>query len=362
MQDQLTRRETLKTFVTSAMAISALHQSAGLQADQSHRKIRVAQIGVGHPHASKLETYRQSADYEVVGLAEPNPALRERLGQHRAYQGVKTLSVEEILNDESIEVVLVETEIAELLDFAGKCVQAGKHVHIDKPAGSSLPQLEEIQVQARQKNLMVQMGYMYRYNPAVLLLQEFLHNGWLGNVYEITAVMSRVIAPPVRLELAEYNGGAMFELGCHLIDLVVGLMGEPEQVTPYLKHSSSILDGMHDNCLAVLEWPGATATIRSSANEVEGFGRRHLTVIGTEGSFHIQPLDDPKAIISLDRPRGKYRAGTQNITFPDFPRYVADAAEMAAVIRGEREFRFPIEHDLNVQRTVLRASKMPLDR
>ena len=39
----------------------------------------------------------------------------------------------------------------------------------------------------------MQMGYMYRYNPAVVLLREFLKSGWLGEVFEVHAVMSKVV-------------------------------------------------------------------------------------------------------------------------------------------------------------------------
>ena len=78
------------------------------------------------------------------------------------------------------------------------------------------------------------MGYMYRYNPAVVLLREFLKKGWLGEVFEVHAVMSKVVAPADRNELAEYRGGIMFELGCHVIDLVVGVLGKPTEVTALL--------------------------------------------------------------------------------------------------------------------------------
>ncbi len=86
----------------------------------------------------------------------------------------------------------------------------------------------------------------------------------------------------------------MFELGCHIIDLTVGVLGAPQQVTAYPRHSLDADDTLLDNMLAVFEYPQATATVKSSALEVEGFDRRHFVVCGTEGTFHIQPLDDPR--------------------------------------------------------------------
>ena len=210
------------------------------------------------------------------------------------------------------------------------------------------------------------MGYMYRYNPGIILLHQFLERGWLGEVFEVHTVMSKVVNPKFRKELAEYPGGMMFELGCHLLDLVVGVLGKPDRVTPHHRQSAHPDDTLRDNMLAVLEYPRALATVKSTGLEVDGFARRHLTVCGTKGTFHLQPLDDPRARVTFDRERrdpgekGRvYKAEFQDVSFPRFRRYVADAADFAATIRGEKAFGFSYEHDLAVQEAVLKASGLP---
>jgi predicted dehydrogenase len=213
---------------------------------------------------------------------------------------------------------------------------------------------------ARQK-LMVQMGYMFRYNPGIVLLREFLREGWLGDVFEVHAVISKVIAPESRQKIAGFRGGMMFELGGHVIDVVVEFMGKPEKVTPFIQQVDKTNDNWPDNMLAVLTYPRAIASVKSSAVEVEGGGRRHLTVCGTEGTFHIQPLDKPAARISLSKARGKYKSGTQDVKLPPAPRYIGDAIEMARVIRGEKAADFSYEHDLAVEQTLLEACGLPLD-
>lgn len=125
---------------------------------------------------------------------------------------------------------------------AEACVAAGKHVHIDKPAGESLPQFRRILGAAASKKLMVQMGYMYRYNPAVVLLREFLKQGWLGDVFEVHAVMSKVVDAGGRKQLADNRGETMFELGCHILDLVIGMLGKPKSVTAFNRRSASLND------------------------------------------------------------------------------------------------------------------------
>jgi predicted dehydrogenase len=284
-------------------------------------RIKIGQIGVGHAHAAgKMAAYRANTDFEVVGLVEPDPELRAAAQSAPQYQGLRWMTQEELLNEPGLQAVAVETRVRDLLDTAEVCVEAGMHIHLDKPAGASLKQFARILDRAASRHLLVQMGYMFRYNPAVLLLREFLASGWLGEPFEVHAVMSKVIEPPGRLPLAEFSGGIMFELGCHVIDLVVDILGKPDEVIPFAQHVAPIDDGLVDNMLAVFRYPGALASVKSSAVEVEGFARRHLVVCGSEGTFHIQPLDAPDVVLALNQPRGSYKAGVQKVEFGDYRR------------------------------------------
>lgn len=359
------RSESRRAVMQRAGGLLALPAIQGLTSSSASEKgprpprIKVGQIGVGHGHATKLSVFRQSEDYEVVGIVEPDDRLREQARSKEAFRGLPWMTREQLLNQPGLQAVLVETRVRDLLDNAEACVNAGMHVHLDKPAGESLPQFRRILEAAARRKRLVQMGYMFRYNPAVVLLRDVLRRGWLGEVFEAHAVMSKVIAPAERDKLADYRGGMMFELGCHLIDLVVGLLGAPDRIASFPRHSSPRPDALQDNMLAVFEYPRATATIRSSALEVDGFQRRHLVVCGTGGTFQIQPLDDPSVRLTFATARDGYRAGYQDVAVPKYARYVDDAADMARVIRGEKPAAFTSEHDLAVQAAVLRASGLP---
>ena len=207
------------------------------------------------------------------------------------------------------------------------------------------------------------MGYMYRFNPAVQFLRDCLRKGWLGEPFEVHTVMSKVVPHGGRQGLDDYAGGIMFELGCHIVDLAIDVLGAPDQVTAYPRRViADAEDSLVDNMMAVLEYPRATATVRSTAVEVEGFARRHFVVCGTEGTCHIQPLDRPSIRLALSQPRGELRKGYQDIPFdPPYRRYVGDAADLAAVIRGEKSQDWGRTHDLAVQETVLRAAGLDPD-
>ena len=110
--------------------------------------------------------------------------------------------------------------------------------------------------------------------------------------------------------------------------------------------------------LAVLTYPHALATVKSAAMEVEGFARRHFVLCGSEGTFHIQPLDAPSVRFAFSTNRGKYKKGYQEFDFGRYDRYVGDAADLAKIVRGEKDSDFSYEHDYVVQKAILQASGM----
>jgi predicted dehydrogenase len=325
--------------------------------------IKIGQIGVGHSHAEgKLQVLRDSTDYEIMGVVEPDDRLAQVARQMPAYKDIPFLAEEQLLNVPGLTAVTVETRVPDLLAAAERVVDAGKHLHLEKPGGASLPRFRRILDTAARKHLVVQMGYMYRYNPGIVLLREALKQGWLGEPFEVHAVMSKVVDPTSRRAMAEFAGGMMFEQGCHLIDLIVALLGRPTEVTSFLQHVSPAGDSLADNTLAVLTYPKALVSIKSSAMEVEGGQRRHFVACGSEGTGHVQPLDEPNVRLALSKPRGKYQQGYQEILFGEYPRYVGDMADLARIIRGEKEPDYSYDHDLAVLETTLTAAKMPLDR
>lgn len=357
----LHRRHALQ-LTGALLGSAALSPAQGQDSTVKPAPIKFGQIGTGHGHAADtLRTHRESPDFELVGVVEPDEMLRRRAERHPAYRDVRWMTEEELLNTPGLTAVLVETRVGDLLDAAEASVAAGMHVHLDKPAGESLPQYERIMADAERQQLVVQMGYIYRHNPGVVMLREFLERGWLGEVFEVHGVMGKVVAPEERKLLAPFAGGTMFELGCHLIDVVVAMLGVPESVTSVAQHVAAIDDGLADNMLAVLTYPKAIATVKSSAVEVEGFRRRHLVVCGTEGSLQIQPLDNPGVWLALSQRRGEYRAGVQEVKLPRHARYVKEAAEFARAIRSEAPPLYSYEHDLAVHRVVLEGSGMVTD-
>ncbi len=174
-------------------------------------------------------------------------------------------------------------------------------------------------------------------------------------------MISKTIGAEQRKRLAVYPG-SMFELGCHLIDAMVKVLGRPDKVTGFSRHTRPEQDDLADNQLGVFEYATCTATIRSALVEVDGQKRRQFVVCGDRGTVDIRPLEPPKLLLALDRPIDEYKKGYQQVSLPEMPgRYDDQLIELARIIRGQKESGYPPEHDLAVQEAVLKASEAPLD-
>ena len=106
-------------------------------------RIRIAQIGVCHEHASgKINTLRRLPEvFEIVGVVDDRTASRTpRRGDIdlAPYQGLRWMSLEEVLNDPGIEAVTVEVPNNELVPVALHCMERNLAMHMDKPGGEDL--------------------------------------------------------------------------------------------------------------------------------------------------------------------------------------------------------------------------------
>lgn len=354
-----------RQFIANAAAVSfagaaSLGGSASVfAASSSTSKVKVGFIGTAHPHAAgKLEDLRALPDFfELVGVVEPNSALRDAAKGKAEYQGVEWIDEKELLQTPGLQAVVVETDFPELLPTAARAVDHNLFVHLDKPPGESLPQLEKLLNDAEKRKLYVQMGYMLRYNPAFELCFQAAREGYLGRIFELNTTMSTVRPAARRKELGQPKGGAMFDLGSHIIDALVTVLGAPQKVTAFGRQLYSKQDEVVDNQLAVFEYPDAIATVRTTFVEPFAGERRQFVVCGENGTLEIRPLEEPKLSISLQKAIGNYKAGRQDIAFPKMEgRYRAQLRDFADIIRGISKPRWSKQHDLAVQKALLEAS------
>lgn len=346
-----------RTFLQNTLAVAAASSSSRAVADVKLPKLKIGQIGTGHSHAAgKMDAIRSLAEtYEVVGIVESDEALRAKAEKSPTYSGLAWLDESALLARADVPVVAVETRMQDAAATAARAIAAGKHIHLDKPGSFVHADYKSMRLEAERRGLTVQMGYMLRYNPAFELLFRAAREGWFGEILEIDCMMGKQASADMRREMAGYPGGGLFELACHIVDAVVGVLGKPTEVHAFSTPSRD--DQIKDNQLAVLVYPKATATIRCDHADPFGGPRRQFNVTGTKGTMEIRPLESGKCKLMLSEPHDKFRKGEQTLEL-EVPksRYAAEFADLAKVVRGEKSLAWNAAHDVAVHETVLRAS------
>lgn len=337
----------------AAAAPVALQPWTALRAADTPRRIPIGFLGATYSHGpDKIKLTLRSPDWECVGVCDESPAARgtcEKLG-------AKRISQDELFA--RAEVVAVESDIRDHARHALLALRAGKHVHLEKPPAAKLADMEAVVTAAREKQRLLQAGFMWRTHPGFRAILEAARQGWLGDVLLVRGFISNNLAAARRPEWAEWPGGSMFDLASHLIDATVRLLGKPKAVTPFVRHHGRFDDTLADNNVAVLEFERATAVITNTAMHAASTPKRTFEVIGTKGTALLQPIEPPTLTMDFVQAVGPYAKGLQSVPMPAYERYVGDFEELAAAVRGERALTASLDEELVVAEAVLRASGM----
>ena len=258
------------------------------------KKIKVAQIGTSeNSHGNFIweSMIKQKDIFDIVGYALPESEREKFPDRARAFDGYNELTVDEILNNPEIEAVVVETEEIYLTKYALMVANAGKHLHMEKPGGVDLADFEKLVEILKSKNLTFSTGYMYRFNPKIQEALAKVKNGELGEIYSVEAHMDCKHPAEVRQWLQNFPGGMMFFLGCHLIDLIYQIQGEPEEIIPFNCSTGYDEVTANDYGMVVFKYKNGVSFAKTCDNENGGFLRRQLVICGAKGTIEIKPLE-----------------------------------------------------------------------
>jgi predicted dehydrogenase len=320
--------------------------------------------GVAHSHASgKARALAAHPGVEFCGVCEPDEQLRARAQDNPAFAGVRWFaSPQELLADPSVAAVCVEGPEGKCSDRAQQCVEAGKHIWYDKPAGD-WGVFQAIAATARERRLLVQMGYMLRYNAAFRQISDWTRAGLLGDLFAIRGHMSTSSSEATRGHQG-YVGGVAFQLAPHIVDQVVWLFGgRPQKITSFLRNDATPRVPAHaDNTLVVLEFEGASRGMAmiDIANMEPSPAARRFEVYGTRGSaIVVEPFEPGSTIrLCLAEEQPGYQRGAQTVSVTPTPRdqaYRHELAAFVATLLGQQPPDRTLEHELLVEETLHRA-------
>jgi len=325
-------------------------------------QIRMAQYGTKHGHAGgKFMAMQSNAEVEVAGVFEPDAERRRQVEADGLFQGAHFFADKgELLQDDSIVAIASEGGNAESLDQTEEIVAAGKHVWYDKPAGDDWAQWQRVVERAQEQDLLIQMGYMFRYHDGFQHIARWARSGMLGDIFAVRAHMSTSVGPEsVQFISRNHRGGIFYDLSGHMLDQVVWLLGRPGKVTSFLRSDSGLGPEAMDNNLGVFEYDNAMAFVDIAAMEAPPTARR-FEVYGNRGSAIMEPLEPATQIrLCLEEAQEGYAAGEQFVSLRVQTRqqlYEEELVAFLATIRGEQAPDRSVDHELAVQETVLRGT------
>lgn len=210
-------------------------------------------------------------------------------------------SVDDLLQDEMVDVVVLTTTPATHFALASQAMKAKKHVLVEKPFTPTSQEARDLVKIAQEEEVMLTVYQNRRYDADFLTLTKLIREGALGRVVEFETHFDRhrpqmPTAESWKTSPSEYS--AVFDLGTHLMDQVVALYGLPQRITGFVgsQRGKRNTSGLEDSFTALLHYDDINgegellATCKAAVVSAETEQLRYW-VRGEKGSFRKQRLD-----------------------------------------------------------------------
>jgi len=237
--------------------------------------IKVGVVGVGNMGFHHARIYSQLAEnglVELVGVADIN--YERVLSVAKTFKTKAFKDYRELL--ELVDAVSIATPTETHRDIALEFINAGKHVLVEKPIASNVKEALELVKKAEENHVILMVGHVERYNPAVVKLREIIRNGLLGKPVTVTAKRVGPFNPRVA------KTSVIVDLAIHDIDVINSLL-DSHVLSVYARsrrvHPNSLED---DYGLIILSYENQVEAVVET-NRLTPYKVRSLEVVGTKG-------------------------------------------------------------------------------
>lgn len=231
-------------------------------------KLRVGIIGTGSLSELHAESYMKNPGVEITAVCDINGERArekaEKWGVEESYD-----NYQKMLKSDKIDAVSIITWNNTHAPIAISALNAGKHVLCEKPPALNAKQAEEMKKASQKSGKLLMYGFVRRFGNNTKVLKEFIEAGQLGNIYYAkTGYLRRCGNPGGWFANKKISGGGpLIDIGVHIIDLCIYLMGNPKPVSVF-GNTSDVL-GNRANIKGV-SWYKA-ADYDAKKNNVEDF-------------------------------------------------------------------------------------------
>lgn len=230
---------------------------------------RAGVIGVGAMGENHARVYSELRTVELVGVADLDTELARRVA---AEYGTRATSIEVLLD--SCDVVSIAVPTGTHYEIVRRCLEAGVHVLVEKPITERTERGRKLSTLADELGLVLQIGHIERFNPAVRTLTTLIED------LDVIAVDAQRLGPPVDRSVTD---GVTLDLMIHDVDVVQSLL----DADPTAVGATGTADGQH--ATATVEFGDVVATF--TASRVTQRKIRQLTVTARDCLVEVDYLD-----------------------------------------------------------------------
>lgn len=200
-------------------------------------------------------------------------------------------SLEEVLADDSIDLVSICSPSATHFDYAKRTLLAGKNVLVEKPFTATAEEAEELIALSKKQGKILTVFQNRRFDSDFMTVQKVIEGGFLGEIVNFEIHFNRfkpVLNPKKWKEVVAPANGIIYDLGSHIIDQVITLFGVPQSVwgQTFTQREQSEIDDAFD---IRMDYGKLKITLKSSLLVREDSPR--YIVYGTKGSFVKYGID-----------------------------------------------------------------------
>ena len=319
---------------------------------------KFAFLGAWHSHTSMhvREAAQRPDEVQFAGMYDPDPDVIASNKKRWAgyFPDIHIFpTIEAVLNSD-VDAVVIEGQVYENLGYARQALEAGKHVSMEKPAGTDMEELVQVSELAKSKGLTFQKGYMWRYNPAVSRIIELARSGAFGDIFYYRGHIPKPKSwyPELVKDISIYHGDLYFEMAGHLVDIMMILMGEPKEVHPVLGRHYDADRRWVDNAVVVHEFDRGLGTIDTASMHIDASLTRRIEVYGTKGTAVHSPIGSNNLSLCFEETDAGAQKRLQDITIDPPSDSPTLLRELAACTRGGKQPDYSLEHDIAVQRVL----------
>jgi predicted dehydrogenase len=197
---------------------------------------KVGIIGGGWPGLAHARGYLEAGGFSIVAVADLIPDRRAKLaeGSPKAQQYADAV---ELIADKEVEAVSICLPTALHLPIALAALKAKKHVMIETPPGLSVKEAKQLSAASIKAGKVLTYAFQRRFSGAELATKQALEKGYAGDVLHVRSSLMRTRGIPVGTgwytNRAQSGGGALLDLGSHMLDIGWHLLGHPKPVAVY---------------------------------------------------------------------------------------------------------------------------------